>query len=118
MEAAPGMHYSISGNIEHDVPLDPLLGLNLFRILQEAVHNTLKHSKAGNLKVSYQCTDNVLTARVEDNGVGFENGARSGHGQKTMVARAAEAGVVIEVQSAPGEGTVVALSVAVRKGDG
>lgn len=110
MEAAPEMHYSISGTLADDVSLDPIRSLNLFRILQEAVHNVLKHSKAKTVQVTYKCEKGELTATVEDDGVGFKAGASAGNGQKTMVARAEEAGGRVEVISVPGEGTRVLVS--------
>lgn len=110
MEAAPEIHYSISGMLVEDVSLDPIRSLNLFRILQEAVHNVLKHSGAKTVKVTYRCENGELTASVEDDGVGFKAGTSAGNGQKTMAARAEEAGGRIEVQSRPGEGTRVWVS--------
>jgi len=110
MEAAPEMHYSISGTLVDDVSLDPIRSLNLFRILQEAVHNVLKHSGAKSVTVTYKCENGELTACVEDDGVGFKAGASAGNGQKTMVARAEEAGGKLQVSSRPGEGTRVIVS--------
>ncbi|MBX2907371.1 MAG: hypothetical protein KF744_15100 [Taibaiella sp.] len=111
MEAAPDMHYRISGNITDDITLDPLRSLNLFRVMQEAIHNVLKHSGANNVTVVYDCRGGSVTVTIEDDGKGFAKGEKVGNGQKTMAARATEAGGHLEVNSAPGKGTRVTVSI-------
>lgn len=111
MEAAPQMHYSISGSVAEDVSLDPLRSLNLFRIMQEAIHNVLKHSEADRVKVVYQSKGGEVSVIIEDDGKGFSTGSKTGNGQKTMAARAAEAGGHLEVDSAPGMGTKITVTI-------
>lgn len=109
MEAAPDMHYSISSNIDDDISLDPIRGLNVFRIMQEAVHNVLKHAKAGNLAITYACREGMLSISIEDNGVGFDSMENGGHGRRTMSARAEEAGGRLDIISIKNSGTAVKL---------
>jgi PAS domain S-box-containing protein len=51
--------------------------LNIYRILQELLNNTVKYAKATLVTISVEETDNTLVIRYEDNGVGFDPEAKS-----------------------------------------
>lgn len=59
-------------SIDHDPLLGPLEALNLHRICQEAINNTLKHAGASEIHISYQCTRSGLHITIADNGIGFD----------------------------------------------
>jgi signal transduction histidine kinase len=101
--------------IETDVP-EPLK-LAIFRILQEAVNNAVKHADAGCITVSLQSEDDVLAFTVEDDGKGFDPGAlasrvdaRRGLGMQSMRERAELSGGTYTVTSALRHGTTVCAS--------
>ncbi|HEY2646186.1 MAG TPA: ABC transporter substrate binding protein [Candidatus Acidoferrales bacterium] len=56
--------------LPEDLPRE--ISLCLFRVLQEAIQNAIKHSGAQNLQVSLKSADNVVELIVEDSGIGFE----------------------------------------------
>lgn len=45
--------------------------INIYRIVQEIVHNTIKHAKAGELVVDLSARQNVVVLMATDNGIGF-----------------------------------------------
>jgi signal transduction histidine kinase len=103
------------GVVENDVP-EPLK-LAIFRILQEAVNNAVKHAGAECIKVSLHNEQDVLAFAVEDNGKGFDPGAlagrgggRKGLGMRSMRERAELSGGTCAVTSALGRGTKVCAS--------
>jgi signal transduction histidine kinase len=79
----------------------------LYRIAQEALNNAVKHARASVLSVRLVQAGGIVTLEVGDNGVGFDPaGAFPGHlGLQSMRERAARMGAVIEMHSAPGEGS-------------
>jgi signal transduction histidine kinase len=88
---------------------------NLLRILQEAVTNAVKHSGGGTIEVSLDCTPQMLYLTIMDDGVGFNaaDGADSQPGHYGLIGmreRAAQIGGVLQLQSEPGHGTKVTLS--------
>lgn len=108
---------STSLAIDNDVPLTPAIELQLVRIVQEALTNVRKHSRASLARVEiHRRNDNVVTT-VTDNGVGFAAGAprpRSEFpqfGLTTMRERAAGVGGTLEIESTPGTGTIVRFEV-------
>ncbi len=96
--------------------------LQVFRILQEALSNTRKHSRARQVQVMFALDDGNVCLVVQDDGGGFvpeEVRAAGGQhfGLRFMQERAEQLGGSLQVQSAPGAGTRVTLEVPVN-GDG
>jgi signal transduction histidine kinase len=89
----------------------------VYRIAQEALHNTVKHARASNVKIKMECTPEQITLEITDDGAGFE--ARDdfpGHlGLRSMRERALHLGGVLEVDSSPGKGTYVCARIPVRR---
>lgn len=46
--------------------------INIFRIIQELVSNSIKHAEADEINVQISCRENLLSLTVEDNGIGFD----------------------------------------------
>jgi signal transduction histidine kinase len=81
---------------------------SLLRIAQEALHNTVKHAHASHARLIWR----GLTLEISDDGVGFDALARfDGHfGQRTMRERAQAIGARFELETAPGQGTRIQVS--------
>ncbi|ACZ85575.1 sensor histidine kinase [Streptosporangium roseum] len=77
-----------------------------YRIVQEALTNVRKHSRAEVVRVSLERGED-LRVRVSDDGVGVQPGRRSGVGLASMRERAAELGGTCVIGSPPEGGTVV-----------
>ncbi len=62
--------------------------LGLYRVISELVNNTLKHAEATQLSAEFEITDNLLTCRYHDNGVGISiDSEGKGLGMNSMDAR-------------------------------
>jgi signal transduction histidine kinase len=87
----------------------------IFRIAQEALHNALRHARAERLAVQLHENGDGLRLAVTDDGVGFDPGAPElrarSLGLTSMEERAREVGGRLDIDSAPGAGTTVALEV-------
>jgi PAS domain S-box-containing protein len=90
--------------------------VSLFRIAQEALNNVLKHAHAKSAQIELSASSGHLVLAVRDDGAGFDPAAapRGRWGMGTMRERAEAAGGGLEVQSAPGAGTVVRARVPVQ----
>ena len=83
-----------------------------FRVGQEALTNALRHAAATEISVSLRRTSRRVILEVSDDGTGFDPELASGGlGLASMRERAAAAGGVLRVTSAPGAGTTVRLAV-------
>ena len=99
--------------------LTPEAQMQLFRILQEAFSNARRHAEMDRMRVSFDLEDGQVRMCIQDNGKGFDPrraiAAESGHfGLRFMRERAEQLGGSLQVNSAPGEGTRVEVTVPVR----
>ena len=89
----------------------------VYRVVQEALHNCEKHSGASRVRVAVRQLPECLVAEIEDNGRGFQiNEQRmpyrtNGLGLLGLRERAANAGGTLVIDSAPGQGTRIALRI-------
>ena len=93
-------------------PLGGPQQLALLRVLQEALHNALKHARASRLEVELHLAREGALLLVRDDGIGFSTDGRApaGHyGLRGMRERAAGCGGRLELRSAPGRGTTIEL---------
>jgi signal transduction histidine kinase len=101
-------------NVPAHLPAD--LTLCLFRVVQEALQNAFKYSKAQHLRVHLNGGSERLVLTVSDDGVGFDVDAAWGKGLGliSMVERLEAIGGRLEIRSAPGAGTRLEASVPLR----
>jgi len=92
--------------------------VHLYRIAQEALNNTFKHASAGNVSVVLNFSDRGVRLLIEDDGVGFDpsrapDHSLNGHGMGLMGMRerADLIGADLEIDSKPGVGTSVFVTV-------
>ena len=99
--------------VKEGFPSEPLgeSGIQLLRILQEALTNARRHSGAKSVMVSLRSEGNDLVAEISDDGRGLAPETVPGVGLRSMHERAASLGGTLEVESEPGKGTWVRLRV-------
>ena len=84
--------------------------LALFRIAQESLSNTARHSKASKTDLTLWDEDGNIYLEIKDNGQGFNidtTEANLGHGLANMQRRSRKVGGGIQIDSTPGKGTIV-----------
>jgi signal transduction histidine kinase len=104
-------------DLPHDLPARPLppdVRHNIFLIVKEALTNALKHAAASEVRVQAKVPANTLEILVQDDGKGFDSASlaeSTRNGLGNMRRRAEAIGGRLKLQSAPGQGTSVKLSV-------
>jgi signal transduction histidine kinase len=92
--------------------LSPEVRLGIYRIIQEALHNALRHAHADEALVKIEYRENELRAPVRDNGSGVDlesAGRTMSLGLLSMRERAAAIGADLDIVSRTGAGTIVVL---------
>lgn len=87
----------------------------IYRILQEALTNVARHSKAKNVSVTIGERDNQIVAVVEDDGIGFNPDRTDGLGLVGMRERIDLVNGDLQIESTPDNGTTVVCKVPVEK---
>ena len=106
------VHFHIEEKIDVPVFFSSIVSLNIFRILQEAVHNALQHSGCNNLSINITCdTKSNWLIEVKDDGKGFDPKLHYDNhfGLENMLQRASETGLQLEMISNIGNGTIIKL---------
>ncbi|MBS1730818.1 MAG: sensor histidine kinase [Bacteroidetes bacterium] len=99
----------VEETITNDIRLGSQKALNIFRIVQEAIHNALKHSQAKNIHISIDSNE-LLKINIRDNGIGMAmRKETAGNGLRNMQARAKDAGIQLSILSSPGKGTLLEM---------
>ena len=99
-----------------DLPaeVEPAVSLCLFRVLQEALHNSLKHSGAGQFEVRLWATKDKIHLTIRDSGTGFDQnspGQSGGLGLISMEERVKLLKGKFSIESKPDRGTTVHVQV-------
>ena len=78
----------------------------MYRVIQEAVNNAIKHAEASHIKVSFEKVGNHFEVKISDDGKGMAGLKQdSGNGLNNMHKRIADLGGEMIVKSDPGKGT-------------
>jgi len=97
-------------------PLPENKAINLYRIVQEVIHNCIKHSRATEVKVQLTSKKKHILLTLSDNGVGFDTKKASeaiGFGLRGMASRAEMIGGQMYLESAKNKGTTFQFEIPV-----
>ena len=88
------------------------LGIELYRIVQELVSNTLKHAKATEISLQTNFSENTFNLIFEDNGVGFDPKQLSGGiGLENIKVRVKRLGGELHIDSEKGRGSIFIVEI-------
>ena len=89
-----------------------LIDLHLFRIIQEALSNIVKHAKAENCLITFKVDQDLITVTISDDGVGFNpENELTGFGLTSMVERTKRINGTFEVTSTIDTGTIISIKI-------
>ncbi len=85
------------------------IGVALYRIAQEAIHNAVTHGDAHRIQIELKLGADHLWLRIQDDGIGFQvtKQRRTGMGLRLMNYRASSVGATLRIHSRPRHGTEV-----------
>ena len=115
MAASFPVRIDVRTRIDGETDLPPAVARALLLAARQAVANSVRHAdptgRGVRRSIALDCRDGALSIRVEDDGVGFAASARSDRLGITdsIERRGADAGVRVEIRSAPGKGAAVVL---------
>jgi NarL family two-component system sensor histidine kinase LiaS len=105
-----GIELEVRVQGERSLPLN--IEQAAFRILQEALANIARHSRAHNAEINLIYTGFDVTCTIRDDGIGFDpDKTRDGFGLRSMRERAGALGSTLEVESVASEGTRLSFTI-------
>ncbi len=88
---------------------------NIYRIVQEALNNSIKYSQCENIFIQMNKLTDYISLTIEDDGVGFELPTKNGNGLSNMKMRAAAIGGELKIESQKNVGTLIICELPIEK---
>lgn len=100
----------------NDLELTEKIQINLYRILQEAINNAIRHGKPNKIEVQLVYSKDEILMTIEDDGNGFDinNISGNGIGIRSMKTRVGAMSANLDIVSKPGKGTIISVVVPVN----
>jgi signal transduction histidine kinase len=110
------LHVSLSAASDIDRYLDESQKLMIFRIIQEAMNNTIKYAQATSVQLSLRIHNKNVELMIADDGKGFEvENVKKGAGLKNIQNRVYLTGGKLIIDSAPGKGCKIVIKFPLNK---
>jgi signal transduction histidine kinase len=115
-ESGAGTSMTTTGTV---YPLRPEIEFTLLRAAQEALANARKYARASQVTLTLSYMDGTVALDVQDDGIGFDTAhlcvspvgqPAGGFGLKALRERVEQLGGMLSIESAPGEGTTIAVA--------
>ena len=112
LSAGRNLRFDLKFDDEAIARLTPEQSTEALQVAREAISNSLRHGGASFVTVRVHQSDREIGLLVQDNGIGFDASRREGlgHGLGNMQKRAGRVGATVRIESQPGSGTRVILT--------
>lgn len=102
--------FSIEESVNASHEFSSIEGMNIYRIIQEAVNNAVKYANASQIKILLKQENNKMIFSITDNGIGFsESEIELGNGLNNMKKRALELNADLKIISEKEKGTIILI---------
>lgn len=107
--------FNIEENVDETHIFTSVEGMNIYRIIQEAVNNSFKYASADEIEVNISEKENQYSIQIADNGIGFDQDTiELGNGLNNMKKRTREIGGSIQFISKKNKGTKIVLDFPIK----
>ncbi|OXM87042.1 PAS domain-containing sensor histidine kinase [Paenibacillus rigui] len=111
----PGTRFTVVSDLQGRLP--SIVEINVYRVIQEALHNMMKYSNAQHVLVQFRTKADFLHICVSDDGVGFSlDQKKEGMGLRHMAERISQLGGTMEIRSQIDHGTAIEMMVPLPSG--
>ncbi|KJD32603.1 hypothetical protein PK35_10415 [Tamlana nanhaiensis] len=109
---AVNFQFVMEEGLEKELKFTSVKGMNIYRIIQEAINNAIKYAEASEVIVTINKLNDLVCFKVEDNGKGFNiKDVEQGNGLNNMQKRADEINADFKIISEENKGTTITLKV-------
>ncbi|WP_457610030.1 ATP-binding protein [Lutibacter sp.] len=110
------IHLNYNSTVKNNIVFSSIKGINIFRVIQEAVNNTIKYAEASEITITIYKLNNKLIIEIKDNGKGFNsNTVELGNGLVNMQHRIEEINGKITIHSKTNKGTKIQIEIPITK---
>ncbi|WP_426431063.1 tetratricopeptide repeat-containing sensor histidine kinase [Winogradskyella sp. HB-48] len=104
--------FNVENSVDTSKTFSSVEGMNIHRIIQEAIHNSLKYADASQIRVEVSKVVSNLVFKISDSGKGFNlSSIKRGNGLTNMEKRISDIGGEIQINSKENQGTEIIVTV-------
>ncbi|WP_439152578.1 sensor histidine kinase [Winogradskyella sp.] len=104
-------NFNVEDSVDTSISFTSIKGMNVHRIIQEALNNALKYSEASQIEVHIHQKNSNMTISISDDGKGFEkDNTNSGNGLLNIEKRGSEIDAKLSIDSESNIGTTIKLN--------
>ena len=104
------IEFHFSSTITSSPKFSSVQGINIFRVIQESINNSIKYAEATEINIQLSENKEIIEISIEDNGIGFDiNEIEFGSGLNNMQYRMTEINADFDIISKPTLGTKIEL---------
>ncbi|MFY0602891.1 MAG: tetratricopeptide repeat protein [Flavobacteriaceae bacterium] len=108
--ATSTIDFKIENSVQSAFSFESIISINLFRVVQEIINNSMKHSNASMVRINTNEKEHFLNIEINDNGVGFNiKEVALGNGLRNIKKRMKEINGTVSIESESGKGTKIVL---------
>ena len=108
--ATENTEFILKNDVNQDIKFTSLIGVNIFRVVQEAINNAIKYADASEVKIDISQENNQISIVIKDNGKGFDiNTVSHGNGLSNMEKRMSEIDGKVFINSQEKNGTEIKI---------
>jgi signal transduction histidine kinase/Tfp pilus assembly protein PilF len=109
-EVKPDLQFNTENTISERFVFSSVEGMNLFRVIQESINNSIKHANAKNIDLSLSQEGKDLSIIIKDDGKGFDlNTVEVGNGLSNIESRISSIKGTVSIESTVNEGTIISI---------
>ena len=113
--SSPNIQFEVNYDIDKNKAFSSVIGMNIFRVIQEAINNSIKYAEASKINILLQKNKNKFEVNIKDNGIGFDiNSVNLGNGLSNMEKRMSEIEGKVKINSNLKKGTEISIAVTIE----
>tara|TARA_R110001632_G_scaffold71817_1_gene166367 strand:+ start:3149 stop:5095 length:1947 start_codon:yes stop_codon:yes gene_type:complete len=106
----PEIKFKIQNTTNSQIIFTSVIGMNLFRVIQEAINNAIKHSEATKISMGFSEEEDHIILKIEDNGKGFDKeNFEAGNGISNIETRISAIKGEVLIESELKKGTTITI---------
>lgn len=104
--------FTVEEDISSEFKFSSVVGMNLFRVIQESINNAIKHAQASKIEISIQEHAEEISITIQDDGIGFDKTSFSaGNGLSNIESRISDIKGNVFIASQPNKGTNIQINI-------
>ncbi len=105
-------HFEMDEKIDEEYSFSALEGINIYRVIQESINNSIKHAQPSEISVKFEESGGHFIIEISDDGIGLsESNVKLGNGIHNMHKRIAELGGELNITTNNGRGTKLKINI-------